>query len=302
MKKISTYFILILICFVSCKNKKSTGVTNLRFPSFDIEAHRGGRGLMPENTIPAMLNALKLGVNTLEMDIHVTKDGVVVVTHDDELSGDFTLQPNGKEISKEDKKKYVVYQMNYADLKKFDTGTKYYANFPQQQKVKAYIPRLAELIDSVQNYLTQNNIKQVFYNIETKCSEKGDNILHPDPETFVDLLVAVIKEKGITPFVVIQSFDKRTLQILHRKYPKISISYLIGNKNTFEKNIQELGFSPFILSPEYKLVDEMLVRKCHDNNIKIIPWTANTLEVIQKLKSLKVDGIITDYPNLLLSP
>ena len=174
------------------------------FPSFDIEAHRGGRGLMPENTIPAMLNALELGVNTLEMDIHITKDGEVVVTHDDELSPNIMLQPNGDEIYKDDGKNHIVYQMNYENLKKFNIGTKYYANFPQQQKVKTYIPRLTDLIDSVQNHIAINNKKQIFYNLETKCYEKGDHILHPDPETFVDLLVAVIKEKGITPFVVIQ--------------------------------------------------------------------------------------------------
>ena len=226
----------------------------------------------------------------------------MVVTHDDELSPDFMLQPKGEQISKEDVKRYIVYQMNYSDLKKFDIGTKYYANFPQQQKIKTYIPRLAELIDSVQNYIVKNNQKQVFYNIETKCSEKGDDTLHPNPETFVDLLMAVIKEKGISPFVIIQSFDKRTLQVLHKKYPKIKTSYLISNKKSFKKNIEELGFDPFILSPEYKLVDEMLVRKCLENNIKIIPWTVNTSAAIQKLKVLKVDGIITDYPNLLFLP
>lgn len=302
MKKISHFFVLILLCLVSCKSKKLTMEPNLSFPDFDIEAHRGGRGLMPENSIPAMLNALKIGVNTLEMDTHISKDGEVVVTHDDELSPDFMLQPNGKEMAKDDAKKLIVYQMNYAELKKFDLGSKYYANFPQQKKIKTYIPRLAELIDSVQNYLAKNNKKQVFYNIETKCSEKGDHILHPDPETFVKLLVAVIKQKGITPFVVIQSFDKRTLQILHKKHPEIRTSYLISNKKSFELNMQELGFNPFILSPEYKLVDEALVKKCHDNHIKIIPWTVNTSEAIQKLKALKVDGIITDYPNLLLTP
>jgi len=270
-----------------------------QFPAFDIEAHRGGRGLMPENTISAMLNALKMGVNTLEMDTHITKDGKVVVTHDDNLSPDFILQPNGEEIPKG--KKFTIYQMDYADLKSFDTGSKYYSKFPQQQKIKTHIPLLCALIDSVQNEIKTKNFKQVFYNIETKCSEKGDGILHPNPEIFVKLLMDVIQEKNIAPYVVIQSFDKRTLQILHQKYPQIRTSYLISNKKSFEENIKNLGFNPYILSPEFKLINQELVQKCHNSQIKIIPWTVNSIDEINKLKILNIDGIITDYPNLLLN-
>src|SRR6476659_5154594 len=111
----------------------------------------------------------------------------------------------------------------------------------------------------------------------------------------------VIQEKNIAPYVVIQSFDKRTLQILHQKYPHIRTSYLISNKKSFEENIQDLGFNPYILSPEFKLINQELVQKCHNSQIKIIPWTVNSIDEINKLKTLNVDGIITDYPNLLLN-
>lgn len=121
------------------------------FPEFSAEAHRGGRGLMPENTIIAMLDAMKFDrVTTLEMDTHITKDQQVVVTHDDYLSPGFMLTPDGKEIPKSDEKKYAVFQMDYADLKAFDIGTKVNAGFTEQKKVKTYIPLLADLIDNVQ--------------------------------------------------------------------------------------------------------------------------------------------------------
>ncbi|MBC8985745.1 glycerophosphodiester phosphodiesterase [Pedobacter sp. N36a] len=271
-----------------------------KFPAFSMEGHRGARGLMPENTIIAMKKAIDLGITTLEMDTHLTKDGAVVVTHDDYLSPAFMLDPNGKDLLPEDAKKYPVYQMTYAELKGFDLGSKYYPAFPQQEKIKTYIPRLEELIDSVQLYLKDKCKKQMFYNIETKCAPEGDGVLNPDPETFVKLLMAVIEQKGITPFVVIQSFDKRTLQVLNKKYPEVRTSYLVANTKSFEENIADLGFSPFILSPVHQMVNAELVKKCHDQGIKVIPWTVNSAADIQRLKDLKVDGIISDYPNLLI--
>ncbi|MCX2450701.1 glycerophosphodiester phosphodiesterase family protein [Pedobacter sp. PLR] len=270
------------------------------YPAFSTEGHRGARGLMPENTILAMKKAIDLGITTLEMDTHITKDQEVVVTHDDYLSPAFMLDAKGKELLPVDAKKYPVYQMTYAQLKAFDLGSKYYAAFPQQEKIKTFIPRLEELIDSVQHYLQQTGKKQVFYNIETKCGPEGDGLLNPDPETFVKLLMAVVEKKGIAPFVVIQSFDKRTLQVLNKKYPEVRVSYLVSNQKSFEENIAELGFSPFILSPAYKMVNAELVKKCHDQEIKVIPWTVNSAKDIQALKDLKVDGIISDYPNLLV--
>lgn len=298
MKNLIGIAALALVSLPACKTLNKTNVPAIaKFPEFSTEGHRGGRGLMPENSILAMKNAVDIGITTLEMDTHITRDGQVVVTHDDYLSPGFMLTPEGKEIPAADSKKYAVYQMDYSLLKTFDLGSRPLAGFPEQKKIKTYIPRLAELIDSVQTYTKDK--KQMFYNIETKCSPKGDGLTNPDPETFVKLLMDVIEKKGITPFVVIQSFDKRTLQILHKKYPNVRTSFLVSNQKTVEENLSDLGFDPFILSTEYKMVSEELVRKCHARNVKVIPWTPNTKADIERLKALKVDGIISDYPNLL---
>nr|MBC7613885.1 glycerophosphodiester phosphodiesterase [Pseudopedobacter sp.] len=214
------------------------------------------------------------------------------------LSPDFILQQNGDEIPKE--KNFVIFKMDYIELKKFDVGSKYYAKFPDQKKLKTHIPLLVDLIDSVQHQIKVRNLPQVFYNIETKSSEKGNGIFHPDPETFIHLLMKVILDKKIAPYVIIQSFDKRTLQVLNKKYPTIRTAYLISNKKSFEENLINLSFKPFIYSPDYKLITRELVQKYHDQQVKIIPWTVNTLEEIKKLKDLGVDGVITDYPNLLM--
>ncbi|MEH3115989.1 glycerophosphodiester phosphodiesterase family protein [Pedobacter terrae] len=295
--KLKKTAVILLLASLTIKSQSQ----EVKFPAFSAEAHRGGRGLMPENSIEAMLNAMKIdGITTLEMDTHISKDGKVVVTHDDYLSPAFMLTPDGKDIPATAAKKYCIFGMDYAEIKQFDLGTKYFAPFPQQQKIKTHLPLLSDLIDAVQRDIKSNKRKQFFYNIETKCSESGDGITNPKPDKFVKLLMDVIIKKKIADFVVIQSFDKRTIQIIHEKYPKIKTSFLVANKKTYEENIADLGFKPFILSPVWQMVNEELVNKAHEDGVKIIPWTANTLADIQKLKSLHVDGIISDYPDILV--
>ncbi|PWS33923.1 glycerophosphodiester phosphodiesterase family protein [Pedobacter paludis] len=293
-----TGWIVSLIFFTLTLNK-SERKRNLEYPAFSAEAHRGGRGLMPENTIPAMLSALKnTDISTLEMDTHITKDGEVVVTHDDYLSSEFMLRPDGSEIDKTEAKKYVIYQMDYKSLKQFIIGSKHYRAFPQQQKVKTYIPRLADLIDSIQYAIKSTGRKQCFYDIEIKSSEKGDDIFHPKPEKFAELLLSVIQKKGILPFTVIQSFDKRALQFVHKKYPSVKISYLANNDKTYEEHIADLGFKPFIIGSSYKGFNPDIIKKAHADGVKVLTATVNTKEEIEKLRALKIDGIMTDYPNL----
>ncbi|RZL44490.1 MAG: glycerophosphodiester phosphodiesterase, partial [Pedobacter sp.] len=128
----------------------------------------------------------------------------------------------------------------------------------------------------------------------------GDGITNPEPAVFVKLLMDVIQKKGIAPYVVIQSFDKRTIQLIHEKYPNVRTSFLVANKKTYEENIADLGYKPFILSPVWQMVNEDLVKKAHADGVKVIPWTANKAEDIAALKALGVDGIISDYPNILV--
>ncbi|MFC3563374.1 glycerophosphodiester phosphodiesterase family protein [Pedobacter jamesrossensis] len=272
-----------------------------KFPAFSAEAHRGGRGLWPENTILAMQNTMKIdGITTLEMDTHITKDGKVVVTHDDYLSPSFMRTPDGQDIPDSDAKKYPIFGMNYNELKEFDLGSKPLAGFPEQQKIKLQIPLLEDLIDAVQKDIKANKRKQFFYNIETKCGPAGDGVTNPEPAVFVKLLMDVIQKKGITPYVVIQSFDKRTIQLIHEKYPNVRTSFLVANKKTYEENIADLGYKPFILSPVWQMVNSDMITKAHADNVKVIPWTANKVEDMNALRALGVDGIISDYPNLLV--
>ena len=266
---------------------------------FDVQGHRGARGIMPENTIPGMIKALELGATTLQMEVVISKDRQVVVSQEPYFNHEFSLMPNGKTISLADEKKYNIFKMDYAEVKKFDVGSKVHTRFPGQQKIKAYKPLLEELIDSVETYVKTNRLAKPNYNIETKLIRNGDGEFQPSPEDFVEVIMDVVKKKKLEKRVVIQSFDRRSLQYLHQKYSKIKTSLAIDEKEDFENNIADLGFKPTIYSPYVVLVGKNLVDKCHAAGIKIIPWTVNSVKEIEYLMGLGVDGIITDYPNLM---
>ena len=266
---------------------------------FDLQGKAGARGVMPENTIPGMLKALDLGVNTLEMDAVISKDKQVVLSQEPYFNNEISLMPNGKPITFKDQKNYNIYKMDYKQVKRFDVGSKVHARFPGQMKFKAYKPLLSETIDAVEVYVKENRLARPVYNIETKTIKNGDNEFHPEPAEFIELIMEVVNAKKISKRVIIESFDMRTLQYLHEKYPKIQTSLLIDEKEPFEDYIAQLGFKPTIYSPYSVLVGKGLVDRCHEMGIKIIPWTVNTVKDLKYLMSLGVDGVITDFPNLM---
>lgn len=274
--------------------------TAIPFPQFGKEAHRGGRGLMPENTIPAMYNAIDLGVTTLEMDASISRDKQVVVSHDPYFNPDITTTPEGSYLTKQEGSRRLLYTMDYDSIKKYDVGLKPHPGFPRQQKLAAQKPLLAELIQASEAYAKQKGAAPLWYNIETKSKAGTDGKNHPAPEEFVDLLVKVIQEAGTASRTVIQSFDIRTLQVVHKKYPGFKTSLLIEptDKRSLEDQLKELGFVPFVYSPNYALVNPQRVKECHDKGMKVIPWTLNTKEEVEKAKTAGVDGIISDYPDL----
>jgi len=288
---------LAVIFVAGCHTAK---MATVNLPAFDTEAHRGGRGLMPENTIPAMLNGLSLGVTTLEMDAVITKDRQVILSHEPFFNHDITTKPDGSFIEEKEEKKYNIYGMTYAETQQYDVGMKTNPRFLQQQKMKATKPLLSQVIDSAEAFAVSRHLALPFYNIETKTQPLTDNIFHPAPDEFVTLLVKVIIEKKIADRVIIQSFDPRTLQIIHSKYPDIKTALLIEgfDKRSLDDQLKQLGFLPTIYSPAYQLVNEPLLQACHQKNIKVIAWTVNDKNEIARLKQLGVDGIISDFPNL----
>lgn len=290
------YLLILLMNF----SLVSLAQSSINMEQLDKQGHRGCRGLYPENTIPGFLKAIDLGVTTLEMDLVITKDKKVILSHEPFFNHEITTLPNGEYVSESNERELNIYEMVYSEVKKYDVGQKVHPRFLQQQKIKANKPLLAEVIDSVEMHAKTNNKQPIFYNIETKIQPQTDNVYHPEPQEFVDLMMAVILEKKIQNSVIVQSFDSRSLQYLHQKYPSVKTALLVEafDKKSFEKQIEDLGFTPTIYSPAQELVDLNLVQECRSKKIKLIPWTVNDLETIRRFVALGVDGIITDYPNL----
>ena len=281
---------------VGCAAEESD--RNAETPRFDLQGHRGARGLLPENTIPAFLHALDLGVTTLEMDAVIAKDSTVVVSHEPWMSGVICKRPDGKRVRMP--KKHRIFEMTYDEVAQYDCGSLGDPNFPRLKRMKIAKPRLIDVIEAAEGYAREQGLPPVEYNIETKARLEWDGEFTPDPETFTRLLHEVLVETGVTDRAILQSFDVRTLEAGRRLDPSWRLALLIdGNdRASLAAHLDTLGFPLSIYSPNHHLVDAALIRQAHERGLLVIPWTVNTLEEMQRLKALGVDGLITDYPDL----
>ncbi len=266
-------------------------------PKFDIQGHRGARGLKPENTIPAFLTALDSGVTTLELDVVITKDKVVIVSHEPWMSAGICSDPSGKPVSEKEEKKYNIYKMTYGQVKQFDCGTRGNTRFPEQEKMAVSKPLLSEIIIAAENHIKNFTRYEVDYNIEIKSEKELDGKFQPAPDEFSDLVYNLIDQYLPLDRIVIQSFDFRVLKYWHEKYPHVRLAALVENLNTIDENIKDLGFTPSIYSPDYTLLSKDEVKHCHTLNMRVIPWTVNDPAEMLALKGMGVDGFITDYPD-----
>jgi glycerophosphoryl diester phosphodiesterase len=266
-------------------------------PKFDVQGHRGARGLKPENTIPAFITALDYGVTTVELDLAVTKDKQLVLSHEPWMSSDICLDHEGKDISERNEKKFNIYAMDYDEVKKFDCGLKGNKSFPEQEKMASNKPLLRDVIVAIEDHIRSKTRYEVDYNIEIKSSPEGDNKFHPAPEEFSDMVYDLLDQYLPMDRVVIQSFDFRVLKYWHKKYPKIRLAALVENTQSVDSNLKMLGFNPSVYSPYFKLINKQRVAYLHKKGIRVIPWTVNDDSDMLSVKAMGVDGFITDYPD-----
>lgn len=263
----------------------------------DFQAHRGGRGLMPENTIAAMKHAIDLRtVHTLEMDVVISKDGKVVVSHDPYFNPAITTTPAGSYLDAKEAPSVRLYNMTYDSIRRYDVGLKIHPDFPRQQKIPAVKPLLSDLIDTVEAYAAG---RKMLYNIEIKSKEKTDGINHPGVDEFVSAVISVLQKKGVLDRVTIQSFDPRPLMLLHQRYPNLKTSFLVDkDAGNAADQLSKLGFTPAVYSPAFATVTKEMVDLCHSRKIQVVVWTVNSLDEMKKMVAMGVDGIISDYPDL----
>ncbi|MFQ3598701.1 MAG: glycerophosphodiester phosphodiesterase family protein [Chloroherpetonaceae bacterium] len=293
------FFLIILLFNATAVSAQSSPSSRLRpLPDFDFEGHRGARGLLPENTIPSFLKALEFGVTTLEMDVVITKDHQVVLSHEPYLSSEICSNPDGTPISPSQEKASNIYLMTFSELSRYDCGKRGHARFPQQQAQPAIKPLLRDVIQSAEKACRERGLEPIFYNIETKSTREGDGVFHPRPAEFARLVYEEVKQSGVLDRTIFQSFDERTLESLHALDSDLYLCLLVENSDGLEKNLARLSFQPQIYSPYHKLVTPELVAQVRRRGLKLIVWTVNTLDDMKHLKAMGVDGIITDYPNL----
>ena len=286
MKKI--VFFLMLLALASCRPK----------PSIDVQAHRGGAGLMPENTIAAMKNALDLGVNTLEFDLHLSADGQVVVSHDSYFHERYSTRPDGSLVQEEDSREFL-YTMPYDSIAKYDVGLRPVDRWPGQVKMAAVKPLASELIDFAESYAK----KPVNYNIEIKSwPGEGEGTLWPEYRVFCDTCIPLLLSKQLGDRLTVQSFDVRALNYMHAKWPELILSYLTEDYDggDIETLLGRLDFVPRWWSPESSVVTRENVTWCHEHGIGVVPWTVDDPAEMRRLVDCGVEAIISNYPDILI--
>ena len=296
-------FTFILLVLASCSKPDDTPVVPMEINHItiskpDLQGHRGARGLLPENTVPSFIKALEYGVTTLELDLVVSRDSVLVVSHEPWFNPDISSHPDGSPVLSAEARQLNLFMMDYSEIQKFDVGLRGNPRFPDQLPISVYKPTLDEVVESAEKWLSENDKPSVWYNIETKSDPSEYDSYYPQPDTFASLLVNEIYRLGIENRVVIQSFDPNTLIEVRALDPRLHLALLIENQDSIEDNLDRLGFIPEIYSPYYQFVDSAMVDEVHSRNMRLIPWTINDSAEMKRLLELGVDGIISDYPNL----
>ena len=263
-------------------------LSSLPAMAIDLQGHRGARGLLPENTLPSFERAIALGVTTLEMDVGVTRDGVVVVHHDRALNPDLARGPDGQYVRAPTP---TIHSLGFEELQRYDVGrlrpgSEYASKFPHQKPLDGTrIPKLSDVLklDS-----------RVRFNIETKILPDAPGETLP-PEPFARAVIAEVRKAGVEKRTTIQSFDFRTLKVVEREAPEIATAYLTSRRHPDPAPVAQAGAK--IWSPDFTILDEKRMSEARCYNLKVVPWTVNEPADIARVLDFGVEGIITDYPD-----
>jgi glycerophosphoryl diester phosphodiesterase len=261
-----------------------------------VQGHRGSRGHYPENSIIACKHALDLGVDALELDVVVSSDGELIVSHEPYMDHSMCLKPDGSEISQAEEGQFNLYKMKASEIKKYSFGTLPYDKFPNQKKVKCHKLPLVEFVNDLHKEIGDSFPTLT---IEIKSTANGDGVFHPEPKKYADLIVKTIDRLDEQWPVIIQSFDLRILKELDKKNVEFPLVVLNDNKEMDIDAICEyLQFIPEGYSPHYEMIDETIVNDCAELGIMLSTWTVNDKAEAERLFGLGVRNFISDYPEI----
>jgi glycerophosphoryl diester phosphodiesterase len=257
---------------------------------FDLQGHRGARGHAPENTLPGFARALELGVSTFELDVGVSRDGVVVIHHDRRLNPDVARGPDGRWVAAPAP---LIRSLDFDELQRYDVGrirpgSQYARRFPHQQPVDgARIPALAELLE-------RHRSGSVRFNIELKLLPGAAEETLP-PEPFAAAVLAVLQTARMEGRCTLQSFDWRVVKVVERQAPEIATAYLTEREDSDPRKVAAAGARTW--SPDFSALDPATAAAARGFGLRLIPWTVNEPADIRRMLELGVDGLISDYPD-----
>ena len=269
----------------------------------EVHGHRGCRGLRPENTLAAFLYALQLGVDVVELDVVISADKQVVVSHEPWLNPSICLDHDGQLIGSDATHPFNLYQMPYAEIRRCDCGQLRHPDFPEQASESSYKPLLSEALATMEAAVQHLGRPPLGYSIEIKSSPEGDNIFHPAPAEFLHLVLAELASAQVGARITLLSFDVRMLRLAHQQQPNLATCLLVEDNLPWHDSIARLGFTPTTFGPDFTSVTEEAVRALRIDfpMLRLVPWTVNEVADMQRLRTLGVDGMTTDYPGRLLS-
>lgn len=273
------------------------------FRTPELHGHRGCRGLRPENTLPAFLHALALGVDVLEMDVVISADNQVVVSHEPWLNPAICLGPEGETIKDSLSPRFNLYRMPYGLIRQCDCGQRPHPAFPEQVSGPACKPLLREVLAAAEAAIRPIGRPPIRYAIELKSSPAGDAVFHPAPENFLALVTAEIDQAQVAARTTLLCFDPRILQLAHQHQPSLATCLLLEADQPWLASIEALGFVPNTLGPDFTAVTPAAVQRLRSKypHLRLVPWTVNLLSDMLSLQALGIDGITTDYPNRFLA-
>jgi glycerophosphoryl diester phosphodiesterase len=268
----------------------------------EVHGHRGCRGLRPENTLPAFLYALELGVDVLELDVIISQDNQVVVSHEPWLAAHTCLDAQGKRIPPAEEKQHNLYQLPYAAIRQSDCGLLKHPDFPEQQPVPAYKPLLREVLAIVEAQAQKLGRPPISYSVEIKSSANDDGLFQPAPARFLELVMAELRAAQLLARTTLLSFDVRILRLAHQYHPAQPCCLLVEDKIPWVDSVRALGFVPTVFGPDFTTASGSAVQQLRAAypQLRLVPWTVNEPADMKRLYQWGVDGITTDYPDRLL--
>ncbi len=254
-----------------------------------IHGHRGCRGSFPANTIPAFLRAAEVGCHWLEMDVVITADGRVLVSHEPWMDYQTCKGPGGLRLTEEVGRALNIFRMPLAEVQQYQAVA-------PAGGILAYKPLLAEVVAAIEAFSASRKRPAPQFNIEVKSEAEWYGTYQPDPEEFTALVIAEVERCGLVGRCLLQSFDPAILQAAHRFAPSIPLALLVDNKLGMEANLSRLSFPPRYFSSAFEQVDSTLVSALHHRGIGVLAWTVNREADLLRMLELGVDGLITDDP------